>query len=170
MRRTKVTLRIFLIASVVFLSGRFLPSYASYINNGKLQKDERNSSIPHELCQHSDNLEIGVCKSQGYKSYVFQSRNLTILVSLKHQNMHSVDDAINTFSMDIEAVLYWIDPGITSIFSDSDKRQGYIPLSKQAVKMIWIPEIYIFNLSDYKTFTDSHHVSSAKTLYKLIRP
>ena len=170
MRRRKVTFRIFLIASVVFLSEQFLPSYTLYTNHGTWPKDNRklisaHSSIPHELCQDSDKLEIGVCKSQGYKSYVLPSRNLTILVSLKHQNMHSVDDKINTFSMDVEAVLYWVDPGITSIFSNSDKSQGYIPLSTRAVKMMWTPELYIFNLSDYKTFTDSHHVSSTKTLY-----
>ena len=123
------------------------------------------SSILQKMCNRSNYLENGVCKNEGYKAYILPSRNLTILVSLKHQYIHSVDDKINSFSMDVEVVLYWIDPGITSTFSYSDKSQGYIPLSIRALKGMWTPELYIYNLSDYKTFIDSQHVSSAKILY-----
>ena len=169
MTRTRITSRHFFTASFVLFSEIFLLSY-SLENHGMWPNDEGkrtniHSSVPYEYCKQSNTLEIGVCQAQSYKSYILPSRNLTILVSLKHQNIHSVDDKINSFSMDVEVVLYWIDPGITSNFSDSDKNLGYIPLSIRAVKMLWTPELYIFNLSDYKTFSDSQHASSAKTLY-----
>ena len=168
-KRNLVTSRLLLIIFLAFCTENCRSSYTfpthglqSQIEN---KQPNNNSLKPQELCNHPNILEIGVCKTDGYKSYVLPKRNLTIFVSIKHQNIHTVNDKKNSFSMDVEAVLYWIDPGIISTFSDSDISQGHIPLSIRALTKMWTPELYIFNLSDYKTFTDSQHVSSAKTLY-----
>ena len=123
------------------------------------------SSKPHEFCNKFEKLATGVCKNQDYNDHVLPNPNLTIWASLRSQNIHSLDDKTNSYSMDMEIVLFWIDPGIKSTFSDSDKFKGYIPLSIRATKKMWTPDIHIFNLSDFKTFEDSLHVSSVKMLY-----
>ena len=143
------------------------PSYALVNRSDKNELSNNQSSIPREFCNEFNTLEIGVCKKQHYNHYVLPTRNLTIWTSMRKQNIHSIDDKKNSYSMDMELDLYWIDPGIKSTFTDSDKSQGYIPLSIRATKEIWTPELHIFNLSNFKTFIDSRHVSSVKILHTL---
>ena len=116
-------------------------------------------------CSHANNLETGVCTIRGYKFHKLPRRNLTIFVRLDHQNINDVNDRKNTYSMHFDITLYWTDPGIKSNFNELDQVQGYIPLSSKAVKKMWTPELFISNLSDYKAFVDSQHVTSAKILY-----
>ena len=123
------------------------------------------TSVPQILCANENSLETGVCTVQGYKTHTLPNHNLTTFVLLLNQNVHTINCKTNTLSMDIELVLYWNDPGIKTFFSDEDMRQGYIPLSTKAIQKIWTPEIYIAGLSDYKSFADSQHISSAKIIY-----
>ena len=129
-------------------------------NNESLRK----ASNASELCSHHTHLEIGVCRENGYKPHVLPSRNLTIFVSMRHQNVHSVNDKTNSFSVDTEIILYWVDAGLISSFDDEAEALGYIPLSPKAIDKIWSPDIYVYNLSDYKSFIDSQHVSSVKVM------
>ena len=101
------------------------------------------SKYGNEHCSHQTSLEIGVCKINEYKTYVMPSRNLTIFVSMKYQNVHSVNDKTGTLSVDAELILYWIDPGIIASFDKNAKALGYIPLSSKAVDKIWTPDIYV---------------------------
>ena len=118
-----------------------------------------------QSCSQFTYLEIGVCKVNGYRPHVRPSRNQTIFVSMKHYNIHTVNDKTNTLSIDAELILYWTDSRIMTTFDEGDTEDlGYIPLSSKAIDKIWTPDIYVFNLSDYKSFVDSQHVSSVKVI------
>ena len=54
----------------------------------------------------------------------------------------------------------WVDPGIKTNFSQEDLENGGIALEKEQSKTIWHPDIYIYNLSDYKTLDDSIQVKN----------
>ena len=163
--------QMFLIAILFVVSEKnVLQCYAhnplSSVSNENATTDfSLKSKAVDELCSHQTYLEIGVCKMNGYKTYVLPSRNLTIFVSMKNQNVHSVNDKTSTLSVDAELILYWIDPGIMASFDEDSEALGYIPLSSKAIDKIWTPDIYVYNLSDYKNFMDSQHVSSVKVMH-----
>ena len=117
-----------------------------------------------QSCSHQTYLESGVCTVNDYKLHVLPSRNLTIFVSMNKQNVHTVNDISNTLSVDAELILYWIDSGIKTTFDEDAEALGFIPLSPKAIGKIWTPEIYVHNLSDYKSFMESQHVSSVKVI------
>ena len=118
------------------------------------------------LCNNSlYDLAVGVCTTKDYLSHVLPREKFTIFVELENQNIHSVDDDSNSYSVDIKLILFWVDVGIKSEFSKLHQSQGYIPLSYKALKNMWTPDIHIFDLTNYKSYIDSQHVTSAKILY-----
>ena len=133
-----------------------------YNTNHDFLRKEKNEN---EMCSNHNLLETGVCRVNGYKPHVLPSRNLTIFVSMNHQNVHNVKDKTNTFSVDAKLILYWVDSGIIASFDNEAEARGYIPLSQKAINKMWTPDIYVHNLSDYKSFIDSQHVSSVKVMH-----
>ena len=132
-------------------------------------KDQNDNEIEHysnkgESCLNGEILESGVCKVAGYRSDLMPDQNLNIFVILTHQSIHDINDNRNTFTMNMKMKLYWRDPGIMARFDGVDKQRGYIPLSTKTITKIWTPEIFVFNMSDYREFIDSQHVSGAKLL------
>ena len=152
----------FALFSVVLCMAESYNDISKYSRNDEFLGKAKNYN---DLCSHNTHLEIGVCEKKGYKPYVLPSRNFTIFVSMRHQNVHSVNDKTNSFSVDAELTLYWVDSGIISSFDDAAEAVGYIPLSPKAIDKIWTPDIYVYNLSDYKSFIDSQHVSSVKVMH-----
>ena len=136
-------------------------------------KDQHNNlgyEIEHfsnkgELCLNGEILESGVCKVAGYRSDLLPGQSLNIFVTLAHQSIHDINDNRNTFTMNMKMKLYWRDPGIITRFDDVDQQRGYIPLSTKTITKIWTPEIFVFNMSDYREFINSRHVSGAKLLH-----
>ena len=130
-------------------------------------KDQNDNEIEHysnkgESCLNGEILESGVCKVAGYRSDLMPDQNLNIFVVLTHQSIHDINDNRNTFTMNMTMKLYWRDPGIMARFDGVDKQRGYIPLSTKTITKIWTPEIFVFNMSDYREFIDSQHVSGGK--------
>ena len=110
-------------------------------------------------------LENGVCKLNDYKPHVMPNRNQTIIVTMKHQKIHTVNDKTNRISINVDLTLHWTDSRIITTFDEDTEARGYIPLSPKAINKIWTPDIYVFNLSDYKSFVDSQHISSVKIIH-----
>ena len=170
MIRIITSCHLFFMTIFIVNNGKLIPSY--FKNNHETRRQNISAAnadttlTTKNLCTHHNTLEVGVCKIKGYKSHMLPRRNFTIFARISHQNIHSVNDKTNTYSMDMELVLYWTDPGIESNFRYIDKLYGHIPLSSKAVEKMWTPEIFISNLSNYKSFVDSQHVASAKILYK----
>jgi hypothetical protein len=84
---------------------------------------------------------------------------------MERYNIDSVNENADSYSMDIEIALYWVDPRLHSSFKDVKNPKAYIPLSPKFLKKMWTPEIHVFNLKDYKTFKDSQHVTMANSRY-----
>ena len=163
-----ITRQLFFILSFIIYNQRLRLAYG-FEHNETLAKNEDASEFGYsrknyEICNDDNNLEVGICTPRGYQSNVLPSRNLTIYVALERQNIHSVNDRANSYSMHIEIALYWVDPRIQSSFSDVKDPKAYIPLSSTTLGKIWTPDIHVFNLTDYKSFKDSQHVTSANSV------
>ena len=122
---------------------------------------------PHQSCSNFDQfsqLENGVCKLNDYKPHVMPNRKQTIIVTMKRQKIQTVNDKTNRISINVDLTLHWTDSRIITTFDVDTMARGYIPLSPKAIDKIWTPDIYVFNLSDYKSFVDSQHISSVKII------
>ena len=164
-----MTRGILFIIGLITYNQRVRLAYA-FNRNETLAQNESTSTSNHstkhlEICDGDNHLEIDVCTSHNYHSHELPSRNFTIYVDLERHNIPSVNDKANSFTMDIEIALYWIDPRIQSLFRDVNDSKATIPLSLKTLEKIWTPEIHVFNLTDYKTFKDSQHVTSANSRY-----
>ena len=133
-----ITRQLFFILSFIIYNQRLRLAYG-FEHNETLAKNEDASEFGYsrknyEICNDDNNLEVGICTPRGYQSNVLPSRNLTIYVALERQNIHSVNDRANSYSMHIEIALYWVDPRIQSSFSDVKDPKAYIPLASTTRK------------------------------------
>ena len=58
----------------------------------------------------------------------------------------------------------WSDPDIKAKFVDSRVMESGISLSLAVVDQIWIPEFYLYNVSNYKAFKDSTQITRLRLL------
>ena len=58
----------------------------------------------------------------------------------------------------------WTDGGIKAAFSELALKDGGISLSLDIVDNLWIPDFYVYNISDYKAFADSTQITRLKIL------
>ena len=162
----------FLFVTFLLINTLFAVLYIAASTNDSSGEYDINTTLMQPFndkhsCSHHTYLESGVCTVNDYKPHVLPSRNLTIFVSMNKQNVHSVNDKSNTLSVDAELILYWIDSGIKTTFDKDANALGFISLSPKAIDKIWTPEIYVYNLSDYKSFMESQHVSSVKVIHNI---
>ena len=92
----------------------------------------------------------------------------TILTDFKNYVLREINDKSHTITMDISISLMWMDNHIyshdpTNIDKQLEEKKGY-ELYQEAAKSIWKPNLHISNLSDYRSFYDSRHVTSFKIL------
>ena len=58
----------------------------------------------------------------------------------------------------------WTDPEIKAKFADSWSLKNGISLSLNMVNQIWMPDFYLYNVSDYKAFKDSIQITTLQVL------
>ena len=92
----------------------------------------------------------------------------TIFTDFKNYVLREINDKSHTITMDISISLMWMDNHIyshepTNIDKQFEENEGY-DLYQDAAKSIWKPNLHISNLSDYRSFYDSKHVTSFKIL------
>ena len=97
-------------------------------------------------------LEDGVCLEKGYQNTkVPEKGNTTIKVTFLQQKVRALNDKDKTIAIDFQVAFQWIDSRIKSRFTEKDVRNGGIGLDlKQTFFAIWKPDLYIYNLTDYK--------------------
>lgn len=112
-------------------------------------------------------LEDGICLVKDYhRDKVPEKGKTRIIVTFIDQTVRSLNSKRNTIEIDFYVALRWQDPGITSNFSDQDMRNGGIGLDlKSAFWEIWKPDLYIYDLKDYKViWSDQIRLTSLKVL------
>ena len=62
--------------------------------------------------------------------------------------------------------MQWPDPSIRTNFPKEDKQNGGIGIDVSKADQIWTPDLYIYNLVDYKSYSDSKQIRSLTILTK----
>ena len=128
-------------------------------------------------CQEGEfKLQRGACTIKNYEKQVVpydrisrnETRNqtldfATILTTIGHQMVRKVNDHDRTVDFDIRLKFKWTDHRIrlrnTSFLRG---KNGKLGLDKNMADKIWKPELYVYNLSNYKAFEDSIHFAGFK--------
>ena len=106
-------------------------------------------------------LQKGACIERTYSQTAVPEKGITrAYCTILSQRIRDIDSKKEELTLDITLTRRWVDPGIKTNFSQEDLQNGGIALEKEQSKTIWHPDIYIYNLSDYKTLDDSIQVKN----------
>ena len=106
-------------------------------------------------------LQKGACIENTYSKTAVPEKGITkAYCTIVTQRIRNIDSRNEELTIDISLKRRWVDPGIMANFSDEDLDGGGIPLEQEQLKMIWKPDVYYYNLSEYKTLIDSIQVKS----------
>lgn len=108
-------------------------------------------------------LQKGACVNDTYSKSTIPEIGVTkAYTTIISQKVRDVDSRKEELSIDITASILWIDPGIKSNFSVAGYQLGGMGMSLEPddLKFIWKPDIYIYNNSDFKSFSDSTQVKT----------
>ena len=104
-------------------------------------------------------LQKGACIENTYRKAAIPEKGITrAYCTIVNQRLRNIDSKTEELTIDITLTRRWVDPGIKTNFSKEDSQNGGIPLEKEQLESIWRPDVYIYNLSDYKTLHDSTHM------------
>ena len=106
-------------------------------------------------------LEKGACIERTYRKSVVPEKGITkVLTTFTDHKVRGVHDRKKQVSIDFTIRLRWIDPGIKTNFSKEDIKNGGIVLEVEQLNKIWKPDLYIYNLSDYNSYSESKQIKS----------
>ena len=151
---------------------RLVPAFyiKKFGNNSKLLCEKINEN--NVLFEPGNLLEEHACTLYGYNpshAPVFPSDAAKTLVNgkISQEKVREVDDLKQTVTMDITFALFWIDLQIKTNFSKQNKQDGGIEIGSRKSNDIWKPNVYVYNTSDYNSFTDSTQTTELMLLSHL---
>ena len=107
----------------------------------------------------------GACIDYEYRRHLVPEKGITtVYTTIEEQRVRSVDAMKETVSIDYTLTLRWMDPAIKTNFSEEDKQNGGIVLDRTNMGRIWIPDLYIYNLSTFTSDVDARQVKSLMIL------
>ena len=126
----------------------------------KFDMNERYDSPPRWV-GYGELLQNGACIVDTYSKTAVPEKGITkAYCTIVTQRVRDIDSKNEQLTIDITLTRRWIDPGIITNFSKVDLETGGIALEIEQMNRIWKPNVYIYNLSDYKTLHDSIQVKS----------
>ena len=112
-------------------------------------------------------LERGVCTLSGYQPHITPEKGGTkVLATILDQNVVAVNAKGGTVSIELTLMMQWTDPKIRTNFSEEDNENGGIGLHTSKADKIWTPDLFIYRLGDYKTYSESKQVKALAILPK----
>ena len=75
------------------------------------------------------------------------------LVIPNKNGIRRVDDDRMTITIDLHILMYWFDNRIITNFTTEEVTEGRIPFGVNEIKHMWKPDLYIYNLSKFKTLS-----------------
>ena len=107
-------------------------------------------------------LEKGACIEKNvYRKSVVPEKGITkVYTTFTEHKVRQVHDGKKEVTIDFTLKMQWIDPGIKTNFSEEDIEQDGIVLEVEQLNLIWKPDLYIYNLTDYKSYYDSKQIKS----------
>ena len=100
-------------------------------------------------CEGGKLLSSSVCVPKHYQKADIPNEQTVVNTSLVIKNIRATNDKEMTITADIIFSLYWVDNRLKTRFSNKEKTQGRAVLEYENVKEIWLPDIYIYNLSEF---------------------
>ena len=101
-------------------------------------------------------LQKGACISATYSQSVPPDTNGTKIYStIEGHVIRDIDAKKKTLTIDFSLKLRWMDAGINTNFSTIKEGMPGIALNTLRFPSIWMPDVYVYNLSSYKSFKDS---------------
>ena len=107
-------------------------------------------------------LQKGACIEPTYSKSIVPDNEIDDIIeaysTITDQTVRKIDSKEEKVTIDFTLKRQWIDPGIKINASDEDIGNGGIGLEAEELNQIWYPDLYIYNISDYKSFSDSVQV------------
>ena len=108
-------------------------------------------------------LEIGACTMYGYRKHVAPKKADTkVFTTINYQNIRTANDKDKTLSIDLSVTMEWMDDRIKANISSEDQKYEEIEISAGKANAIWKPDFYVYNISDYSSFSESLLLKSLK--------
>ena len=114
---------------------------------------------------HGHLIAKGACIGHDYLDYLAPEKGKTkVFSTVTNQKIRSVNAEEETIALDLSMTMRWLDPHIKTNFSHEDVKNGGITLEPHLNNYhIWIPDWYIFNLRNFKSF-ESQRIKSLTIL------
>ena len=162
----------FLFVITVVLSILLRSKRINALNNTRLNLLLIEAGCRYESCRFCEDeayrwvgsgilLEKGACIERTYQQSSVPETGITKVYStIIEQRVREVDGQKKQVTIDFTLALQWMDPGIKTNFSEENEQNGGIKLSIEHLNVIWKPDLYIYNISDYKSYADSKQINS----------
>ena len=96
-------------------------------------------------------LEKGACVTKNYRNFISPQEGGTKVIStIEYERIREVDAKKQTISIDILLKLRWFDPNIRMKYAEKIKVKESISLRSKKMDIIWIPDLYIWNMTSVK--------------------
>ena len=126
---------------------------ANFIEAGcKFWIEDRNKWGP----DYGKLLQKGACVEGVYDRAIPPGPNRTLILStIEGQRIRDIDAQKKTLTIDFSLKMRWWDYRIKTNFSTQKEELNEIPIDNRWINEIWMPNVYVYNLSNYKAFKDS---------------
>ena len=152
----------------IFCMGKGADVFNSKVSNGRsLLEAGCKYSTCEDLCDvpnwkgYGYLLQNGACIEPTYSKSIVPENGFTfIYATITDQILRDVDSKKQKVTLDFTIIRRWIDPGIKTNFSDEDIKNGGIDLDIEERDNLWHPDLYVYNISDYKAAMDSIQIKN----------
>ena len=100
-------------------------------------------------------IQKGACQVQGYTGILMDANGNIVSSTFEELMIRDIDAQKKTLTIDFSLKMRWWDFRIRTNFSALKEGLYEIPLDSQWGNQIWKPDVYVYNLSNYKAFKDS---------------
>ena len=96
-------------------------------------------------------LEKGACVTKNYRNFMSPQEGGTIVnTTIVYERIREVNAKKQAISIDMVLKLRWFDPNIRTKYAEKIRNEGSISLRSKKLDIIWIPDLYIWNMTSVK--------------------
>ena len=149
------------VATYIALFQNILTGAASSTNRLMIEAGCKKKGRNGDWIRSGKLLEKGACIDEDYRRYVVPEKGITkVYCTIEDEKVRAVDAKEGTVSIDFTLTMRWLDPNIKTNFTSEDKKNGGVILNKGSIKLIWRPDLYIFNSSSIKSIYEWNKIKS----------
>ena len=117
----------------------------------KIWHSEDDDTKIFDWSSHGTLLEEGVCIGKDYQKHFVPEKGITkVYTTFEYQKVRDIKSKDHTMFVDLSITMRWLDPNIRTKFSEKDIEKGAVILSPEKADLIWTPDVYVWNRTDFK--------------------